>query len=135
MQKTRQFVDVSQVAVIIYDDKCLILEDAASPGKWLLPGGRIDEGEDQDTAFRRELKEEIGLTQYKNLGLVDFDVWYQENEGKSGVAYLVQVDNNEVVLSPEHLQYRWISEDEIDSFQYVWRNANRMLKRGFAVYR
>ncbi len=32
------------------------------PGKWCLPGGHLDGGEDWRTAMRREMKEETGLT-------------------------------------------------------------------------
>ncbi len=32
------------------------------PGKWCLPGGHLDGGEDWTTAIRRELNEEIGIT-------------------------------------------------------------------------
>lgn len=32
------------------------------PGKWCLPGGHLDGGEDWTTAMRREMKEEVGLT-------------------------------------------------------------------------
>ncbi len=31
------------------------------PGKWCLPGGHLDGGEDWQSAIRRELKEEIGI--------------------------------------------------------------------------
>lgn len=37
-------------------------------GAWLFPKGRIDEGEDDETAARREIAEETGLT---NLELID----------------------------------------------------------------
>ncbi len=35
------------------------------PGKWCLPGGHLDGGEDWRTALRREIKEEIGLEVYE----------------------------------------------------------------------
>jgi mutator protein MutT len=32
------------------------------PGKWCLPGGHLDGGEDWTTAIRREMREEVGIT-------------------------------------------------------------------------
>jgi ADP-ribose pyrophosphatase YjhB (NUDIX family) len=41
------------------------------PGKWVLPGGHVDPGEDWDTASRREVSEETGLkvTSHELMGL------------------------------------------------------------------
>ena len=52
------------VAVFTQDHKLLLIQRANEPhqGKWALPGGFVDIDEDLETAARRELKEETGIT-------------------------------------------------------------------------
>jgi len=61
MKKEFEKFTISQVAIIIKDNKSLILEFADRPGMWGLLGGRIDKGELREEAFKRELKEEGGI--------------------------------------------------------------------------
>ena len=41
------------------------------PGQWAFPGGRIDAGETPEEAARREVSEEVGLTDLELLGRLD----------------------------------------------------------------
>lgn len=124
---------ISQVAVWVKDGKVLILEDSGKPGKWVLPGGRIDEQEDPEVAFARELKEEVNLEQFEKGSLLMVQPWYagERKVPYCAVAYLIESDHDDVQLSFEHLQAKWISPDEVDSYDYIWPCAAEMLKRGF----
>lgn len=135
--KFQKFV-ISQVAVLIRDGKCLVLEIAEYPGRWCLPGGRIDEGELSEEALARELKEEINIGNFKNLGLVSYDIWYPNDDIERGVCALVfLIENNdaEIKLSTEHLGYRWISESEVEDINFFWSSAIRMIESGFERYK
>lgn len=124
---------ISQVAVWIRHGKVLILEDARHPGEWALPGGRIDEQEDAKIAFARELKEEINMDSFVVIKRIDMEVWYTKNKNVPycAVAYLIKSDQEEVQLSFEHVSYKWISEEEISDYTYLWECAGRMLQTGF----
>src|SRR5690349_20317229 len=50
---------VSAKAVIIIDDKLLLVQEGPADG-WELPGGGIDHGEQAEEALHREIMEEIG---------------------------------------------------------------------------
>ena len=130
---------ISQVAIFIRHDRCLILEFAdRSAGWWGLPGGRIDEGElSAEDAFRREIKEELGLTKFDILAVADYDIWYSDYMRRpvSGVANLIQSSQDQIKLSSEHISYRWVKESEIDNYQYIWPSAPRMIERGFALHK
>ncbi len=58
---------VAMKAVIVKDGKILILREAATyadgtqRGRYHMPGGRIEPGENFEDALRREVKEETGL--------------------------------------------------------------------------
>lgn len=124
---------ISQVGILIRDNKCLILEFSGPPfGEWGLPGGRIDVGEGCDEAFIRELKEELNLNNFENLGIVDLDTWVaRTGDLVCGVARLIKNDNDKIKLSHEHTQLAWITESEINDYNFTWPNAKRMIKKGF----
>ena len=132
MKKEFEKFTISQVAVLIRDNKCLILEFARSPGKWGLPGGRIDKGEMGEEAFRREIKEELNLSCFEIVDIVDLDIWYTPNgRAVSAPAFLIQNDSDKIVLSNEHTSMEWVTEDRLDDYDFLWPNAKRMLKSGF----
>lgn len=59
-------IQFAQKAVIHRDGTLLMvrkaLTDPFQPGRWELPGGRLQQGETPDEALVREVREEVGLT-------------------------------------------------------------------------
>jgi ADP-ribose pyrophosphatase YjhB (NUDIX family) len=58
-------VEIACVGAAVFDARGLLLVarrgHAPDRGRWSLPGGRVEPGEDDATALRRELIEETGL--------------------------------------------------------------------------
>ncbi|MDO8668309.1 MAG: NUDIX domain-containing protein [bacterium] len=122
---------VSQKGVLIRDKKCLILEADKRPNIWDLPGGRINNNENSKEAFRREIEEELEIKKFKIIDTIDYETWHT-NSGFAlcGVANLIETEEK-IQLSDEHTSLKWIKEDEIDQYEFVWPSMGRMIKNGF----
>jgi 8-oxo-dGTP diphosphatase len=105
------------VAAIIRDGQGRILllkrsdDDSINPGKWDLPGGKIDKGETFDQALVREVREESGLA----VGLCHVAGAGELELPDKRIAYLIlecTAESGDVSLSPEHSVYCWIDPTE-----------------------
>ncbi len=140
MKKEFQKFWVSQAAILIRDNKCLLVKSAKS-GFYGLPGGRIDTGEDMEQALARELKEEVGITQFERLGLVDYLVFYSVPSGIKldqpvcAVINLISSDQNIINKDKNEISdIIWIEESEVDSYKYCWCGLDKSIKKAFAIY-
>jgi len=104
--------------VVIRDKEgyCLLLKRSMSsrgnPGKWELPGGKVDAGENIEQGLLREVAEETGLTisLQRVLGAAE-----SESPTKR-VAYLIlegKVMSGQVRLSSEHDDYAWVDHQSL----------------------
>lgn len=132
MDEREKFV-ISQKGLIIRDGKCLIMELNNHPGRWDLPGGRIDKGELSEEAFPREIKEETGISDFENLGVIGYSTWITPKEKIPicGIINLIKNDSDNIKLSEEHTKMKWILENEIDNYIFIWDCLPRIIKRGF----
>jgi 8-oxo-dGTP diphosphatase len=113
-----QFVAVK--AIIEHEGKILLIRETpgagrANPGKWDVPGGRVEFLEDPILALKREAREEVGL---------DIDVgrpiWINDWRPVIGGAerqivgmYLhCTVHATDIHLNEEHDQYQWVTLEE-----------------------
>lgn len=128
MKKEDKNCNVTQKAVVFRKDgKFLtILRGKTAPSHpeaWDLPGGALDYGEDPVAGITREIKEETGLD-VKNLK--PFDVFGDTNVIGFWVtiAYTCEVVSDEVVLSYEHDEFRWVTKDEFLKLPSTPKNIN-----------
>lgn len=135
VERFEKFI-ISQKGLLIRDDKALIMEMTKYPGKWDLPGGRIDLQEDAKLAFVREIQEELGMMEFDNLGVAHFDIWYlSDGLPVCGIVNLIKNNDHDIEISAEHSQCAWINEDEIEDYAYLWPAMATMIKNGFLKYR
>ena len=132
-----QYYMVSQAGIIIRDNKVLIVKTTHDKPIWDIPGGRLDDGEEWEVGFRREMKEELNLDTFTIQDRIDFDIYYTKKakHPMCVVVYLIDSEQEDFKISFEHTDIKWISENEINDYEYIWTQAPRMLKRGFEAYR
>lgn len=110
-------------AVIIKEGKLLLEKRANQPGKgkWTIPGGLVDLGENIENAVIRETKEETGL----DVGeprLVDVvDNVDLDEHGKIKyhfviVDYLVKINGGKVEAASDAEELQWVPLDKVDRF-------------------
>lgn len=104
--------------VVVRDEsgRCLLLKRSinskGNPGKWDLPGGKVDAGESFDQGLLREVAEETGLTisLQRVLGAAE-----SESPTRK-IVYLIlegRVESGQVCLSSEHDEYAWVDRRDL----------------------
>ncbi|OQO98407.1 DNA mismatch repair protein MutT, partial [Geobacillus sp. 44B] len=97
--------------LILYEGKVLIVQrakdDEIGGGTWELVGGKVEFGEDLETALVREIKEEVGLD--VTVEKILYAITFKTDPTRQVVilTYLCRSNNRDVVLSKEHIDYRW----------------------------
>ncbi|MGV3466310.1 MAG: NUDIX hydrolase [Heyndrickxia sp.] len=106
--------------VIIKDGKVLIIKrsDQAhfAGGTWEGVGGKIEFGEDLESALKREVMEEVGLE--IQIEQILYATTFQTSPTRQVViiTYLCSCDKYDIILSNEHSDYLWASYDELKAY-------------------
>lgn len=108
-------------ALIFHDDNFLIIKRSSKTRGdsffWDLPGGRLEFLEKPISALNREISEETGIKEVQIL--YPINLWeFLKNPTTQviGVTYLCKVNDSTVRLSDEHLDYAWITKDNINNY-------------------
>jgi len=85
-------------------------------GKWELPGGKVDDGEDADDALVRELHEELGIR-------VRIEAWLPTTvpigDGPMRLAVAVVTVTDGEPTPVEHDSARWLGADELEDVDWL----------------
>ena len=92
--------------------------------RWEFPGGKVKRGECDHDALLREIREEMQWDIYIGCKIAEFDYEYPDFTTHL-VAFLCRCDDKDDFKLLDHLDYQWLSRDELD--QLEWTAADREL--------
>lgn len=116
------------VGVIIeHDGEFLLLDRVNPPYGFAGPAGHINEGENQETAIKREAFEETGI-ELKNFKMVgQEEIFWNRCKDKTNVHYWylfrAKVDSDFFKMSTEAKSMAWYTKEEIEklNLEPVWK--------------
>lgn len=91
---------------------------------WEFPGGKVEQGECDHEALLREIREEMHWDIFVGRKIAEFDYDYPHFSTRL-VAYLCRCDDEDSFKLLDHLDYRWLAADELESLE--WTAADREL--------
>ena len=97
-------------------NKVLLLQRNDGNNVWEIPGGKRENNEDIVDALKREVQEETGLiiNEYKLVYVSPIFENHPVLKPFLNIGYLCFVDNSDVIISNEHVDYKWVSLDDLE---------------------
>jgi len=117
--------------IILYEEKVLVLKrsntDEIGAGNWEFVGGSIEYGEGLEEALLREIKEEISID--VKIEKILYATTYNAKPNRYDViiVYKCKAEDDNIKLSEEHSEYKWVNEKELR--QYVYKDIVEALDK------
>lgn len=112
MYKENEII-VGVKGIIVRSDKILIVQRSQQEtggGSWECPGGKINFGEQLETALIREIKEETDLTVKPGKLMYASTFMSRGTRQMVLLCYLAEAESEAVTLSHEHIDFCWADE-------------------------
>jgi dihydroneopterin triphosphate diphosphatase len=111
------------------DLKFLLLKRSSQkiyPGLWQMVSGHIKKGETAVKTALRELKEETGLKPLHLWVAPNINSFYFPGDDSITLipVFAAQVDNNAVIISDEHSEFKWVSSEEAKKY-LAWEGQRK----------
>jgi 8-oxo-dGTP diphosphatase len=113
---------VSGILPVREDGRMLLLLRPA--GTWEPPAGRLQPGESFEEGAIRELYEETGMLVFPWRIIATWVGDAPSGRRLASITYAGRADGEEVTLSDEHLDYRWVTLEEWMSLRSWWNHED-----------
>ena len=102
----------------IKTNKVLLLQRNDGNNVWEIPGGKRENNEDIVDALKREVKEETGIiiNEYKLIYVSPIFENHPVLKPFLNIGYLCFTEESEVIISNEHLDYKWVNVEELVNY-------------------
>ena len=124
MENKKHIVAVNALIKNQNKDKFLVIKrhknEIAYPGKWAFPGGKVEKGQNVLEALKREVFEEVGLEiEDSRKFLNDFTFLRPDGHNVIGFVFEVIAKSEDVNLSDEFEDYKWVSPKEFNNLDFI----------------
>lgn len=109
-------------AVILKNNKLLCTQRKVSKYdyislKWEFPGGKIEEGESEEQALTREIKEELNLEIEISTKLITVEYTYPDF-ALTMHTFLCKAITNDLILH-EHIDFTWLAIEDLNTLDWA----------------
>lgn len=87
-------------------------------GFWEFPGGKVENGEDNETALQRELYEELRI-RVKNIEFFHSNKQYYNGKIIELLSFNCDKDSEFKLNSEDHDAYKWVNKEEIVNYNLL----------------
>ena len=139
----REFPDhplVGVGGVVVHRNRVLLIRRGGEPlkGKWSIPGGLLEVGEELSQAARRELKEETGLD-VEPLQIIEvFDRIFRRGRRVRYhfviVDYVCRLKGGRLRPASDVLEACWVRREDLGKF-HLTRKATAVALRAFEYFK
>ena len=130
---------VSVGAVVIEGQRVLLVKRGQEPlrGRWSLPGGVVEAGEELHAAVVREVREETGLTVQVGDVVEVLDRITRDPDGRIEFHYVIidyvcEVAGGSLACASDADDARWVDRAELAGYDLTTKVAE-VIARGFAL--
>jgi len=112
MNKNHVLSEITQSALITNSENELLIL-CLSNWKWVFPWWRLNKWEKWIDWLNREVSEETWITKIEIISILEVDNWENKWTSQYGIFFHCNSENYDVVLSAEHIKYKWVSEKNL----------------------
>ena len=118
VNQLHKFSVTAKAVIVRKDGKVLLLKRSKKEKTYKdsfdLPGGHVEKGEDIESALKREIKEETGLTpkEFTIIKVSEFPKDHELFDKIKALRFLGKVDDEKVTLNKEHRSHYWLDIDK-----------------------